>query len=88
MFTDGVSATTKMVTIVDGRHILAISGEFGEVFRNAMVETVPPHRSTEHAIYLEPGNNMPYGMIYNLLEFELRTVKAYNERNTANRLIQ
>ena len=50
-------------------------------------ETLPPHRSTDHAIDLEPGYNLPYGRIYNLSEFELRTLKAYIEANLANGFI-
>ena len=59
-----------------------------EVFSKTKAETLPPHRSTDHAIDLEPGYNLPYGRIYNLSEFELRTLKAYIEANLANRFIQ
>jgi hypothetical protein len=59
-----------------------------DVFSETKVETLPPHRSTDHAIDLEPGYNLPYGRIYNLSEFELRTLKAYIEANLANGFIQ
>jgi len=72
----------------DGRHIPAIYGEFVEVFTNGMVETLPPLRSTDHAIDLEPDYNLPYGWIYNLLDFELRMLQAYIKANLANRFIQ
>jgi hypothetical protein len=72
----------------DGGHILAIYRDFVEVFSKAKAETLPPHRSTDYAIDLEPGYNLPYGRIYNLLEFELRTLKAYIEANLANGFIQ
>jgi hypothetical protein len=44
----------------------------------------PPHRSTAHAIDLDPGYNLPCGRIYNLSEFKFRTLKAYIEANLAN----
>ena len=59
-----------------------------EVFSQDKAETLPPHRSTDHAIDLEPGYNLPYGRIYNLSEFESSTLKAYIEANLANGFIQ
>jgi len=79
---------TKTVPTDDGGHILAIYKDFVEVFSKAKAETLPPHLSTDHAIDLEPGYNLPYGRIYNLSEFELRTLKAVIEANLANGLIQ
>jgi hypothetical protein len=61
---------------------------FVEVFSKAKAETLPQHRSTDHAIDLEPGYNLPYGQIYNLSEFELRTLKAYISANLANGFVQ
>jgi len=85
---DGAGTTTKMVPKDDGGHILAIYGEFVEVFSKDKAETLPPHRSTDHAIDLVPGSNLPYGRISNLSEFKLRTLKAYIEANLANEFIQ
>jgi hypothetical protein len=77
-----------MVPKDDGGHILATYGEFVEVFSNQKAQTLPPHRSTHHAINLEPGYNLPYRRIYNLSEFELTTLKAYLEANLAKGFIQ
>jgi hypothetical protein len=77
-----------MVCTDDGGHIPATYGEFVEVFSNVRAETLPPHRSTDHAIDLEPSHNLPYGWIYNLSEFELRTLNAYIEADLANGFIQ
>jgi hypothetical protein len=79
---------TKMVPTDDGGHIPATYGEFVEIGSKDKTETLPPHRSTDHAIDLEPGYNLPYGRNYNLAEFELRTLKAYIEANQANGCIQ
>jgi len=73
---DGDGTMTKMVPTDDGGYILATYGEFVEAFSKDEAETLPPHQSTDHAIGLEPGYNLPYGRIYNLSEFELRTLKA------------
>jgi len=88
MFADGASITTMMVSTDDGGHNLAIYEDFLEVFSNGNAETLPPHRSTDHAIDLEPSYNLPYGQIYNLLEFKLRTLKAYIEANLAHGFFQ
>jgi hypothetical protein len=55
-----------MVPTDDGVHILATYGELVEVFSQDKVETLPPNRSTDHAIDFELGYNLPHGRIYNL----------------------
>jgi hypothetical protein len=59
-----------------------------DVFSKTKAETLAPHRPIDHAIDLEPGFKIPYGRIYNLPEFELRTLKTYIETNLANGFIQ
>jgi len=65
-----------MVPSDDGGYIPATYGEFVEVFSKDKVETLPPHGSTDHVIDLQPAYNLPYGRIYNLLEFVLRRLMA------------
>jgi hypothetical protein len=78
---------TKTVPTDDGGHIPAIYGDFVEVFSKTKAETLPPHRSTNYAIDLAPGYNLPYGRILNRSEFELRPLKPYIEVNLANGFI-
>jgi len=59
-----------------------------EVLSKDKAETLLPHRSTDHAIDLDAGYNLPYGRIYNRSEFELKTLQAYIEANLANGFIQ
>jgi len=59
-----------------------------EVFSKAKAEVLPPHRSIDHVIALEPSYKLPYRRIYNLSEVELRTLKAYIETNLANGFMQ
>jgi hypothetical protein len=61
----------------DGVRIPSQYGDFGEVFSKTKAETLPPHRPVNHAIDLEPGYKLPYRRIYNLSEFELKTLKTY-----------
>jgi len=72
----------------DGGFIPAVYSEFVYVFSKAKEETLAPHRSIDHAIDLEPGFKLLYGRIYNLSEFEHRTLKAYHVTNLANGFLQ
>jgi len=85
---DGAGTTTMMVPSDDGAHILAIYGKFVELFGKPTVETLLPHRSTDHAIDPEPSYKLPYWRIYNLSEFEFRMLKDYIKATLANRFIQ
>ena len=76
------------VSTDDGGYIPAKYSEFVEVFSKTKADTLPPHRSIDHAIDLEPSCKIPYGRIYNLSEVELKTLKAYIETNLANGFIQ
>jgi len=77
-----------MVPTDDGRHIPATFREFMEVFIKAKAATLPPPRITDHAIDLASSYNVPYGRIYNLSEFQLRTLLDYIQANLANGFIQ
>jgi len=78
----------ERISTDDGGFIPAVYSEFVDIFSKAKAETLAPHLSIDHAIDLEPGFKLPYGRIYNLSEFKLRTLKACIETNLANRFIQ
>jgi len=78
----------ERISTDDGGFIPAVYSEFVAVFSKAKSETLAPHRSIDHAIDLEQGFKLPYGRIYTLSDFELRTLKAYIETNLANGFIQ
>jgi hypothetical protein len=78
----------EMVTTVDRGRIPGQYQQFIEDFSKEKSETLPPHRPTDQAIELEPNYQLPHGWIYNLSEFELKTLKAYIETNLANGFIQ
>ena len=75
------------VTIHDGGRIPAQYQDFVEVVDKVKSKTLPQHRPTDRAIDLEPGYNLQYGHIYNLSEFELKTLTAYIKKNLANSFI-
>jgi len=87
-FAEVAGTMAKMVPSDNGGHIPAIYGDDVEDFSKAKVETLPPHRSTDHAIDLEPSYKLSFGRIYNLSEFELRMLKSYIEVNLAMGFIQ
>jgi hypothetical protein len=59
-----------------------------EVFSKVKVEALPPDRPTDHVIDLEPGYKPPYRRIWNLSEFELKTLMANIDTNLASGVIQ
>jgi hypothetical protein len=79
---------TEMVTTDDGDRIAAQYQDFVDVFIKLEAETILPHMPTDHAIYREPGNKLPYTRIYHLSESELKRFKTYIETNLASCFIQ
>ena len=59
--------------------------EFLDIFSRKKAEALPPHRSTDHTIDLEPGTKLPYD---SPSEVELRALKAYIETYLANSFIR
>ena len=51
--------------------------DFINVFSKTEADALPPHRSYDHSIELEPGTTPPHGPIYRLSELELETLRAY-----------
>jgi hypothetical protein len=59
-----------------------------DIFSTSKAEKLAPHRPIDHAMNLEPGFNVPFGLIYKSSEVELRTPKPYIEMNLSNSFIQ
>jgi hypothetical protein len=78
----------ELVTTDHGGRIPAQYQDFLEVFSQVQAESLPQHRPTDHAVSLEPGYKLPYGRIYNLSEFKLKTLKAYIKTSLASGFIQ
>ena len=58
-FEDAAGPITKMLLTDNGEYIPAIYGEFLDIFCKPKAETLPLHQSTDHAIDLVPGYNLP-----------------------------
>ncbi len=58
------------------------------VFSPSNANSPPPHRDEDHAIELEPGKIPLFGLLYNLSEYQLRTLREYKNKNLGNGFIQ
>ncbi len=56
------------------------------VFSLSNANTLPPHQDEDHAIELEPGKTLPFDPLYNLSEYQLKTLQEYIDENLANGL--
>jgi len=78
----------EMVMTDAGGHIPAQYQHFMDVFSKVKAKILPPHRPTDHTIYLEHSYKLRYGQIYKLSDFELKPLKDYIETNLTSSFIQ
>ncbi len=57
-------------------------------FSPSNANSLPPYRDEDHAIKLEPGKTPPFGPLYNLSEYQLKTLCEYIDKNLANGFIR
>ncbi len=62
--------------------------DLANVFLPSNANFPRPHRDEDHVIELEPGKTPPFGPLYNLSEYELKTLREYIDKNLANRFIR
>lgn len=55
--------------------------DFLDVFDKAILDKLPPHRSYDCAIELEPGKQPPFGPIYSLSEPEAAALREFLDEN-------
>jgi hypothetical protein len=84
--TESVGDDTSEDLIPD--HIPSCYHDFADVFSKAKADILPPHRSYDHAIDLEPGASIPYGRIYRLSEVELKALKEFLDEYLAKGFIR
>ncbi|KAH0610986.1 uncharacterized protein H6S33_011413 [Morchella sextelata] len=53
---------------------------FLKVFLPSEADKLPPHRSYDHAIDLEPGKQPPWGPVYSLSKVELKVLREYLDK--------
>ncbi len=54
-----------------------------DVFSPSNTNFLPPHRDEDQTIELEPGKTPLFGPIYNLSEYQLKTLREYIDKNLA-----
>lgn len=62
--------------------------QYADVFDKAKADMLPPHRSYDCPINLQPGAEPPFGRIYSLSPREQVALKAYVEENLAKGFIR
>ncbi len=62
--------------------------DLADVFSPSNANSLPTHRDEDHAIELEPGKTPPFGPLYNLSEYQLKTLREYINENLANEFIR
>ncbi len=62
--------------------------DLADVFSPSNANSLPPHRDEDHLIELEPGKTPPFGPLYNLSEYQLKTLREYIDKNLANGFIR
>jgi hypothetical protein len=55
--------------------------EFADLFSQEEADLLPPHRSYDHQIPLEPGTTPPFGPIYSMSLTELEVLRKYIDEN-------
>ncbi len=51
--------------------------EYLDVFSKKAADTLPPHRSYDHTISIEPGKSPPFGPLIGMSQDELKVLKKY-----------
>ena len=69
-------------------HIPSVYSDFSDVFSGRNADKLPPRRTYDHSIELEPGTTPPYGPIYKQSEFELKVVKNFIDEYLAKGFIR
>ncbi len=59
-----------------------------DVFLPSNANSLPPHQDEDHAIELQPGKTPPFGPLYNLSEYQFKTLREYIDKNLANGFIR
>ncbi len=68
--------------------ILKANRDLANVFLLANANFLPPHQDEDHAIEPEPGKTPPFSPLYNLSEYQLKTLREYIDKNLTNGFIR
>ncbi len=62
--------------------------DLANVFSPSNANSLPTHQDEDHAIELGPGKTPLFCPLYNLSEYQLKTLRKYIDENLANKFIQ
>ena len=62
--------------------------EYLDVFSKKAADTLPPHRSYNHTMPLEPGKVPPFGPLIGMSQDELKVLKKYLEEHLSKGFIR
>ncbi len=62
--------------------------DLAKIFSASNANSLPPHRDEDHAIELKPEKTPPFGLLYNLSQYQLKTLREYIEKNLGNGFIR
>ncbi len=62
--------------------------DLANVFPTSNANSLPTHRDESQAIELEPGKTLPFGLLYNISGYQLKTLREYIDENLANWFIR
>ncbi len=73
---------------LEERTILKAYRDLANVFSPSNANFLPPHRDEDHAIELKPEKTPSFDPLYNLSEYQLKTLRGYIDKNLANGFIR
>jgi hypothetical protein len=62
--------------------------DYADVFSDSPAHALPPHRSFDHRIPLEPNTSPPFGPIYKLSPAEMEVLHDYIQDSLASGIIR
>ncbi len=68
--------------------ILKAYREPANIFSPSNANSLPSDQDEDHGIKLEPEKTPPFGRVYNLSEYQLKTIRKYIDENLANGFIR
>ena len=62
--------------------------DLANVFSPSNANSPPSHQDEDHTIELDTGKTPLFSPLYNLSEYQLKTLREYMDKNLANRFIR
>ena len=83
LFVATTTPANSETTPVDMSNVPAKYHDFKDVFNKARADTLPAHQPYDLRIELKEGTTPPFGPIYSLSPYELRTLREFIDEHLA-----